>query len=86
MRIIKLIKITAGRMHAWYEAEHRGQTFEVRKPRGAVDLLLPDAELAPAQTQTRKTPLYEPESASRTWWQRFVDWILGRGQRLRNIV
>jgi len=32
IKIIKLIKITAGKMHAWYEAEVKGVKFNVRKP------------------------------------------------------
>lgn len=33
-----MLNLTAGGRHAWYEAEHKGVIFKVKKPIGEVDL------------------------------------------------
>jgi len=72
MRIIRLVKTcSAIGAHAWYEAEHHGQIYRIRKPAGqqfAEDMV----PVAPAVV-----PLNAPISIRLPWWRRLIYWLLG---------
>lgn len=70
MRVIGLIKKTSGGRHGWYEAEHRGNRFNVRKPLGFAEMRIQaDAAFAPLPQQ--KAP-----AAALPWWRRVWAWIV----------
>lgn len=69
-----MLSVTAGGTHAWYEAEHRGKIFKVRKQLGTVDLAL---EPAPDPV-IHQPSSYVPRKAKRSVGQRAADYLFGR--------
>lgn len=78
MRITRLIKITAGRCHGWYETD---QGFNVRKPLGSVDagIGVYGARASPASESSGMDEAkgdLSSHPAQKSRWQRFKEWII----------
>jgi hypothetical protein len=73
MKFVNFIKKTAGGAHAWWEAEHHGFKFLVRKPIGAEAEQPVVRDVVPPPGE-RKIG-YKPAPARRTWWQKLIDKI-----------
>ncbi len=67
MKLIRLIRITAGGHHAWYETDIviGGIPMIVKKP------IIPDLPVT-MPVVTEQTDVPKPQ---RSIWQRFIDWI-----------
>ena len=84
IKLLKIIKITAGGFHSWVEADIRGEVVRIRKPNNAVARLL-------KSMQIEVEPIYVPQAVAsdfqgtsygdmeirdeRSWWQKLVSWF-----------
>ncbi len=65
MKIGKLMKITSGKNHAWYETD---LGYQIRKPLGVIRR--PFAEI-------ERIPLPQEIEAAKPWWRRIIEFFRG---------
>ncbi len=70
MNILRFLRTTPGGMHGWFEAEHGGRIFEIRKPLNNVKFW------TPAEKNPESGIAQEPKAPRLSWWLRIKIWFI----------